>query len=142
MEETPSHILFPETLHADLLVTGIADLSDLRKDFLFCLDFSLRGILSYAARIAWPFTSLLIPLPSSNTGIRGVLLVKSKKKETEELLLKVENVITRLSFKRIMLIPHWSDCRVKNLDQKFKTLIEEVSYRSGCNITIYGGRNG
>ncbi len=138
----PSNIIFPETIPADLLVTGISNLGDLRRDFLFCLDFSLHGLISYATHIAWPFNSLLIPFSNKSTSVRGILLVKSKKNNIEDLMLKIENYISKMSFKEIILIPHWSTCKIRDFSKQFDSLLQEISYRSNSNLRIfYGGKN-
>ncbi len=143
MEETPSTIIYPDLLKGDILVTSIREIGDIRRHFLFCLDFSLRGWITRSVKEAWPFNSLLLPINSPEDYIKGILLVKWKNRELDTFLLKAENFICNLSFRDYIVIPHWSDCEVADRTGDFAKLTEEISYRCGKkNFRIlYGGKN-
>ncbi len=135
------HLFYPELLDIDIIVSSINYVEDIRRNFLFCLDLNLNGLLTFSVEKSWPFKHLLIPL-NHKKGAKGILLVKNKDSQ-KEFLLRAENAIRKLSYKNFLFADPDASCKDAHSDRSLNALIEEISYRTGKKIIyLSGGKNG
>ena len=135
MDNLLSYKLYPETLDADLIVTSISTLNDLKQKFLFCLDNNLRGELSNIVKKAWPFTSLIF-IDKKPHGVRQFLLIRSAP-ELNVFLETVSETVSKLGKNlKIIAIPGWSGCHLKENSYNNDT-IKNIRQTNRADILLY-----